>query len=118
MSADAPPVEEPPKSLFDKFGAALPVALTAVATAFAGMSTSEMSQAMYWRSAAAQDQAKANDQWSLAGFKRDRSLIVQAAAAQLRAAAGYASSPFTPRKSELLEQGSVVDPAELVPVPA
>lgn len=89
MSSDAPVPDDPPKSLFEKIGAALPIALTAIATAFAGMSSSEMSSAMYWRSAAAQDQAKVNDQWSLAGFKRDRSLIVQAAAAQLRAAAGY-----------------------------
>ena len=81
--------EDAPRSWFDKLGAALPVALTAIATAFAGMSTSEMSRAMYWRSAAAQDQAKANDQWTLAGFKRDRSLMVQTAAAQLTAAAGY-----------------------------
>jgi hypothetical protein len=87
MSADPTPPEEP-KTLFDKIGAALPIALTAVATAFAGLSSSEMSRAMYWRSAAAQDQAKVNDQWSLAGFKRDRSLIVQTAAAVLRAGSG------------------------------
>lgn len=101
MSTDAylPPAEpEPGTSIFDKIGAALPIALTAIATAFAGMSTSEMTRAMYWRSAAAQDQAKANDQWTLAGFKRDRSLIVQTSAAQLRAAAGYraAANPEVP----------------------
>lgn len=88
MSSTAPPEPEKPKSLLDKMGAALPVALTAIATAFAGMSTSELSYAMYWRSAAAQDQAKANDQWTLAGFKRDRSLIVQTTAATLQAVAG------------------------------
>jgi hypothetical protein len=87
-SADATPQEEP-KGLFDKLGAALPIALTALATAFAGMSTSELQQAMFWRSAAAQDQAKATDQWTLAGFKRDRSLIMQSTAATLRAQAGY-----------------------------
>ena len=81
--------DESPSSLAEKIGAALPIALTAIATAFAGMSTSEMTRAMYWRSAAAQDQAKANDQWTLAGFKRDRSLIVQTTAVQLRAMAGY-----------------------------
>jgi hypothetical protein len=80
----AAPADEP-KGLLDKLGAALPVALTAIATAFAGMSTTELSRAMYWKSQAAQDQAKAADQWSLAGFKRDRSLICQAAADQLRA---------------------------------
>jgi hypothetical protein len=74
----------------DKLGAALPIALTAIATAFAGMSTSELQQAMFWRSAAAQDQAKATNQWTLAGFKRDRSLIMQSTAATLRSQAGYA----------------------------
>jgi hypothetical protein len=70
-------------------GAALPIALTAIATAFAGMSTSELQQAMFWRSAAAQDQAKATNQWTLAGFKRDRSLTMESTAATLRAQAGY-----------------------------
>jgi hypothetical protein len=95
VSADpAAPPAEPPKSLFDKLGAALPVALTALATAFAGMSTSELQHAMFWRSFAAQDQAKATSQWTLAGFKRDRALICQAAAAQLRAASPGVSNPF------------------------
>jgi hypothetical protein len=80
---------EEPKSLLDKAGAALPIALTALATAFAGMSTSELQQAMFWRSAAAQDQAKATNQWTLAGFKRDRSLLVQTTAAMLRAQSGW-----------------------------
>jgi len=86
---------EQPTSLFDRLGAALPIALTALATAFAGMSTSELQQAMFWRSYAAQDQAKATAQWTLAGFKRDRALICQAAAAQLRAAGGNGTTnPF------------------------
>lgn len=94
MSSDAVPTPEPPKSVFDKLGAALPVALTALATAFAGMSTSELQRAMFWRSHAAQDQARATGQWTLAGFKRDRSLICQAAAAQLRTSAGSSANPF------------------------
>lgn len=69
--------DEEPKSLFEKLGAALPIALTAIATAFAGLSSSEMSRAMYWRSVAAQDQAKAASQWSFAGFKRDRSMMAE-----------------------------------------
>lgn len=80
----------------DKIGAALPVALTALATALAGLSTGEMSRAMYWRSAAAQDQAKTNDQWSFAGFKRDRSLMVETSAATLRAVAGTATPSDKP----------------------
>jgi hypothetical protein len=94
-TAPAEPPAEEPQSLLDRLGAALPIALTAVATAFAGLSTSELQRAMFWRSAAAQDQARATSQWTLAGFKRDRSLIVQATAAQLRAASGYAKATFT-----------------------
>ena len=91
---DDPPA--PPRTLTDKLGTALPVALTALATALAGLSTGEMSRAMYWRSAAAQDQAKTNDQWGFAGFKRDRSLIVETAAATLRAVAGAAAPAGKP----------------------
>jgi hypothetical protein len=91
---DSAPHAAEPQSLLDRFGAALPVALTAIATAFAGLSTSELQQAMFWRSAAAQDQSQAANQWSLAGFKRDRSLIVQTTAAQLRAASGYTPPSF------------------------
>ena len=87
-SAEAFPVDRQPtpKGLLEKLGAALPIALTAIATAFAGLSTSEMSRAMYWRSAAAQDQAKSNDQWSLAAHKRDRAIMMQTSALQLRPA--------------------------------
>jgi hypothetical protein len=93
-SSTTPAANGPPPSVFDKVGAALPIALTALATAFAGMSTSELQQAMLWRSHAAQDQAKATSQWTLAGFKRDRSLVCQATAAQLRATAGNTNNPF------------------------
>ncbi|MFO0850866.1 MAG: hypothetical protein U0871_20260 [Gemmataceae bacterium] len=102
MSSDptATPPPDPPKSFFEKAGAALPIALTAIATAFAGMSTSELQRAMFWRSYAAQDQAKATSQWTLAGFKRDRSLICQVAAAQLRATAGNPPNPFAGSNGE------------------
>lgn len=88
-----PAQPDEPKGWLAKLGAALPVALAAVATTFAGMSSGEMARAMFWRSAAAQDQAKAASQWTLAGFKRDRSLITEAAAASLRATAGGATWP-------------------------
>jgi hypothetical protein len=93
MSSDSPSETKPeaPKSLFDKIGAALPIGLTALATVFAGMSTGALQQAMYWKSQAAQDQSRATNQWSYAGFKRDRALIMQTMAAQLRAISGYAS---------------------------
>jgi len=98
MSSDSPVSEaarpEEPKGMLQKLGAALPIGLTALATVFAGMSTSALQQAMYWKSQAAQDQSKATNQWSLAGFKRDRALIMQTTAAQLRAAAEYRMPTF------------------------
>src|SRR5580698_8329906 len=101
MSSDSPSETKPeaPKGLLDKVGAALPVGLTAIATVFAGMSTGALQQAMYWKSQAAQDQSRAADQWSFAGFKRDRALIMQTSAAQLRATAGYVSPNFPPATS-------------------
>src|SRR3954463_14742912 len=93
-TADAPADDEP-KSLLDKLGAALPVGLTALATVFAGLSTGALQQAMYWKSQSAQDQAKATNQWTLAGFKRDRALVMQTTAAQLRAMSGYSLASFS-----------------------
>jgi hypothetical protein len=93
--SDAPtPKPEEPKGLLDKLGAALPVGLTALATVFASMSNGALQEAMYWKSQAAQDQSKATNQWTLAGFKRDRALVMQTSAAQLRATAGYAAPQF------------------------
>jgi hypothetical protein len=97
MSSDSPVATKPeePKGFLEKIGAALPVGLTALATVFAGMSTGALQRAMYWKSQAAQDQSRATDQWSLAGFKRDRALVMQTSAAQLRAISGYASVSFS-----------------------
>lgn len=96
---DAPPAEEK-KSLFDKLGAGLPVGLTALATILAGLSTGELNRAMLWRSNAAQDQAKANGQWSLAGFKRDRALICDTTADTLRAADNYSLPAAIPKTQD------------------
>lgn len=82
------PTDTPKKSLFEKLGAGLPVGLTALATVLAGLSTGELSRAMYWRSTAAQDQSKANDQWSLASHKRDRALMCETTAETLKAVGG------------------------------
>jgi len=88
---DTPDVTSPapPKSFFEKLGAAVPVAIAAIATTFAGMSTTALSQSMYWRSTAAQDQSKTNDQWTFAGFKRSRSYEAEKTVAELDAIAGY-----------------------------
>lgn len=96
---DASPAEEK-KSLFEKLGAGLPIGLTALATILAGMSTGELNRAMLWRSNAAQDQSKANGQWSLAGFKRDRALICDTTADTLRAATNFRDPPARDKTPE------------------
>lgn len=98
MSEPAP--AEPKKSLFEKLGAGLPVGITALATVLAGLSTGELNRAMLWRSNAAQDQAKANGQWSLAGFKRDRALICDTTADTLRAGDSYREPSAITRTEE------------------
>jgi hypothetical protein len=52
--------------------AAIPVALTVLATIFAGMSSSEMTRSMYFRSLAGQYQAKAGSQWGFFQAKKMR----------------------------------------------
>jgi hypothetical protein len=103
MSTDAPTnadpngaKPEPPKGLLDKLGAALPIGLTALATVFAGMSTGALQQAMYWKGQAGQDQSKATSQWTFAGFKVDRGLTMQTAAAQLAVAGAGHKPEFVP----------------------
>jgi Domain of unknown function (DUF4337) len=49
-----------------------PIVLTVLATVFAGLSSSEMTQSMYYRSLAAQHQSKAGDQWGFFQAKRIR----------------------------------------------
>lgn len=109
-ATNAIPPADAPKSLLDRIGVALPVALTALATAFAGLSTGELQRAMFWRTYAAQDQAKATSQWTLAGFKRDRALICQVAAAQLRATGG-GGNPFA-REAAGPRPAAAVRPAD------
>ena len=67
-----PPEAEPPKGMFRSALTMMPIVLTILATAFAGMSSSEMTQSMYYRSLAAQHQSKAGDQWAFFQAKRIR----------------------------------------------
>jgi|HubBroStandDraft_4_1064222.scaffolds.fasta_scaffold171690_1 hypothetical protein len=57
-----------------------PVVLTVLATAFAGLSTSEMTYAMYYRSVAAEHQSKAGDQWAFFQAKRIRGTTMETTA--------------------------------------
>src|SRR5262249_28528966 len=58
--------------------AAVPVALTVLATILAGLSSSEMTRSMYYRSLASQQQAKAGSQWAFFQAKRMRGTTLEA----------------------------------------
>jgi hypothetical protein len=107
-TATEEPKPEEPKTLLDKVGPALAVGLTALAAVFGSMSAAALQQAMYWKSQAAQDQSKATNQWTLAGFKRDRALIMQTSAAQLRAMSDYAPAAFGTPPSDADAQAKAV----------
>ncbi|MDP9175960.1 MAG: DUF4337 domain-containing protein [Planctomycetota bacterium] len=66
-----------PKTLKDSIYTSTPVVLTVVATILAGMSSSEMTRAQYYRAMAAQNQAKAADQWGYYQSKRTRATEAQ-----------------------------------------
>src|SRR5215510_7845000 len=61
-----------PKTTWGRILTATPIVMTIVATALAGLASSEMTRAQYRRSLAAQQQSKAGDQWSLFQAKRIR----------------------------------------------
>lgn len=58
--------------------AAIPVILTVIATIFAGLSSSEMTRSMYYRSLAAQFQSKAGAQWGYFQAKKMRAATLDA----------------------------------------
>ena len=76
-----------PQTLWGKVLAATPVVMTVVATALAGLSSSEMTRAQYSRSYAAQLQSKAGDQWGFFQAKRQRSTLQKNALDLLRSTA-------------------------------
>lgn len=86
-----------PKTVFGRVAVGLAVALTGLGTGLAGLSSGQMESAMYWRSLAAQDQARAASQWTLAGFKKTRAVAVGSGARTLRAV-GRGAPPTAPDK--------------------
>jgi len=62
-----------PPTKWGKVLAATPIVMTVIATMLAGLASSEMTKAQYARSAAAQLQSKAGDQWSYFQAKKLRS---------------------------------------------
>src|SRR5881397_2229616 len=67
-----PTGDDAPKTLWDKIITSTPVIMTVIATLLAGLSSSEMTQAQYHRSLAAQNQSKAGDQWGFFQAKKIR----------------------------------------------
>jgi hypothetical protein len=90
FTADKPPAAsepEKPKSAWDSVLTSTPVVLTIVATLLAGLSSSEMTRAQYFRALAAQHQSKAGDQWNFFQAKRVRGTMMENTVAMLHALA-------------------------------
>jgi hypothetical protein len=66
-----------PPSAWGKILGATPIVMTVIATMLAGLASSEMTKAQYDRSAAAQLQSKAGDQWSYFQAKKLRSAVAR-----------------------------------------
>src|SRR6516225_614848 len=85
MSAatDSPATKPPVTGLWGGILTVTPVVLTVLATILAGLSNSEMTQAQYHRSLAAQYQSKVGDQWAFFQAKRIRGSSLETAADHL-----------------------------------
>jgi hypothetical protein len=110
----APPAADKPKGVWGAVLTATPIALTALATAFAGLSNSEMTQAMYHRSLAAQHQSRAGDQWAFFQAKRIRGNGIESSVEVLQAL-GH-PEPFDPAGAEagLVRVQTLIDQAAAV----
>lgn len=82
-SAATPGEPAKPKTGFESLLTTTPVVMTIVATLLAGLSSSEMTQAQYHRSLAAQHQSKVGDQWAFFQAKRIRGTVQEMAVVQL-----------------------------------
>ncbi len=67
--------QDMPQNAWGKVFLATPIIMTVIATALAGLASSEMTRAQYSRSLAAQQQSKAGDQWGFFQAKRLRGAI-------------------------------------------
>jgi hypothetical protein len=95
--------KELPPSLWGKILGATPIVMTVIATMLAGLASSEMTQAQYDRSLAAQLQSKAGDQWSYYQAKKLRGAGARNTLDQLAATAEIA-----PLDSSVLGQADAV----------
>jgi hypothetical protein len=110
-----------PQTTWGRILIATPVVMTVVATLLAGLASSEMTRAQYNRSFAAQQQAKAGDQWSFFQAKRLRGTMQLSTLDMLRSTASV-----RPLDEAVLTKFGEADAAasaamlkgELPPVPA
>jgi hypothetical protein len=82
--APQPGEPEKPKTFWERIITTTPVVLTVVATILAGLSSSEMTRAQYYRALAAQQQSKVSDQWNFFQAKRIRGTSMEMTASLLR----------------------------------
>ena len=99
LKADLPP------TLFGKILGATPVVMTVIATMLAGLASSEMTKAQYDRSLAAQQQAKAGDQWSFFQAKRMRGALQRTTLDLLQATAPTTTPTPAEIREALLDAG-------------
>lgn len=95
-SADQPAPPAKPKGAWGAILTTTPIVLTVLATVFAGLSSSEMTRSMYFRSLAAQQQSKAGDQWAFFQAKRIRGTSLEMTVELIRSLAH--AGPFDPVK--------------------
>ncbi len=86
-------LEGHPVDLFTKVVTLTPVFLTVLATVLAGLSSSEMTRSMYYRSLAAQHQAKVADQWAFFQAKRMREALARSEQERRPVSARLGSDP-------------------------
>jgi hypothetical protein len=79
-----PPQPEKPRTIGDRIFTSTPVVLTVMATILAGLSSSEMTRAQYYRALAAQYQSKVSDQWNFFQAKRIRGTSTEMTISVLR----------------------------------
>lgn len=110
-----------PQTTWGRILVATPVVMTVVATLLAGLASSEMTRGQYNRSLAAQQQAKAGDQWSFFQAKRLRGTMQLSTLDVLRGTASVRPLDEAALK-RLGEQDPAVSAAllrgDLPPVPA
>jgi Domain of unknown function (DUF4337) len=98
-----------PQTKWGKILSATPIVMTVIATMLAGLASSEMTKAQYDRSAAAQLQSKAGDQWSYYQAKKLRSAVAHNTLDLL-----MATSEVKPLAAEALPKADAATVAALV----